>query len=353
MTPLTLPRNSLSPARTLVLAALILVLAAGLAETIVRLGPVQRRLPAPSLGSGHQNFDLKIALLDAFVKKEGGLDCLFIGPSTVNYGINPAVVRATFRRYTGHDLRCFNFGLAALSNPTTRLLMRLLVDRYHPRNIILGCFTGQDRFGVSTEERLAANPWVNYVLGRRTFRGWLTEHSVAFRYFLRLTIWLKQPDFSASVSALERQTAPDGYSGTLRIMPNIDRRPDPVKERENYVRFGHFSISPEHLRALEDLLRFKSRVGLAVVEMPIHPTYLDFFGNGKADFDRVTEETRARAESRGVPYWSPDELRFPSRAWWNRIHLNSNGADILSRWLGRKLAAGMRGGRIENREKVL
>lgn len=323
-----------------------------LGEGLLRLEPVQSLLPAPSLGTGHQNFDCKLAGLDAFVRREGGVDCIFLGPSTVNYGINPAVVRASYRRFTGNDLRCYNFGLGSLSNPAARIVMQVLIRRYHPANIVLGTFAGQDRFGEETEDRLTTNAWVEYQLGHRTFRGWLLEHSVALRYFLRLLVWVEHPRFSISISRLEAQTEPNGFTRTLETMPNIEQPPNPVRERQFFVRFEHFSVSPEHLQALEDMLRLKSQVGLAVVEMPIHPTYMAFFGRGKADFDEAISQTRLRAENQGLLYWAPEDLHFAPDQWWNRYHLNAAGAKIFSAWLGEKIARASRHGRIESQERT-
>jgi len=334
--------------RTLLLAALILVIFVGLLETLSRIEAVQARLPTPSLGSGHQNFDLKLARLESFVKKEGGVDCILLGSSTVNHDLAPSVIRKAFREGTGKDIRVFNFGLAGLNNPVTVALVRILVDRYHPQLIILGIFPGEEHFGRATGERLMSNPWVNQQLGRRSFSGWLLDHSLAYRYFLRFCVWLKQPEFSRSIRSLERQTLPDGFTTTTTSMPNIDDPPDPVREREYFVRYGHFQVAPSHLEAIDDLLRFKTKVELAVLELPIHPTFMAFFGRGKADYDPAVAETRKRAQREDVLFWSASQVRIPSEGWWNRNHLNAAGAQVLSLWLGERLAEAVKQGQLKN-----
>jgi hypothetical protein len=334
--------------RTLLLAALILVALIGLIETLSRVEAVQERLPAPSFGSGHQNFDLKVARLEAFVRKEGGVDCILLGSSTVNYDLVPSVMRKAFRRRTGKDIRIFNFGLAGLNNPVAATVMRILVDRFRPRLVILGLFPGEEGFGRATAQRLLSNPWVKQQLGKTSFNGWLLDHSRAYRYFMRFCVWLKQPEFSRSVQRLERQTSFDGFTRTIRSMPNIDSPPDPVLEREFFIRFGHFQVAPSHLKALDDLLRFKGKVELAVLEVPIHPTFMAFFGGGKADYDLAMNETRKRAQRDDVPYWSASQVRIPSAGWWNRNHLNVSGAEVLSLWLGETLADEVKNGRIKD-----
>lgn len=334
--------------RTLLLAALILLVLAGLVETLSRVGAIQAHLPAPSLGSGHQNFDLKLARLEVFIKKEGGVDCILLGSSTVNYDLVPSIMRKTFRHGTGKDIRVFNFGLAGLSNPATVALMKILVDRFHPRLIILGIFPGEENFGRATGERLMSNPWVNQKLGRPSFNGWLLDHSLAYRYFMRFCVWLKQPEFSRSIRRLERQTAPDGYTKSTRAMPNIDDPPDPVQEREYFVRYGHFQVAPSHLEAVDNLLRFKTKVELVVLEVPIHSTFMAFFGHGKSDYDLAVAETRKRALREEVPFWSASQVRIPSEGWWNRNHLNLAGAQVLSRWLGERLAEAVNQGQLKN-----
>lgn len=334
--------------QTLLLAAVILLVLVGLVETLSRIEAIQARLPAPSLGSGHQNFDLKLALLDAFVKKEGGVDCILLGPSAVNYDLAPSVIRNAFRHQTGNDIRVFNFGLAALNNPVAAAVMRILVDRFHPRLVILGVFPGEEHFGRATAQRLMSNPWVNQQMGRPSFNGWLLDHSLAYRYFMRFCVWLKQPDFSESIRRLERQTSPDGFTKTTKTMPNIDDPPDPLLEREYFIRYGHFQVAPSHLAAMDDLLRFKTEVELAVLEVPIHSTFMVFFGNGKADYDQVLAETQKRARRQNVLFWSTSQVRIPSEGWWNRNHLNVAGAQILSLWLGEKLAEAVKQGQLKD-----
>lgn len=324
--------------RVLFLAALLLMVMAGLAEVLARLDAVQARLPAPSLGSGHQNFDLKVARLERFVKKEGGVDCILLGSSTVNYGLDPEAIRRAHRSRTGKEIRCFNFGLAGLNTPMASAMIRILVDRFHPKLVILGIFPGEESFGRAAGQHLMSNLWVNQQLGRRSLSGWLLEHSMAYRYFLRFCIWLKQPAFSRSTRHLEHQTAPDGFTRTTKVMANIDDPPDPVRERELFIRYGHFQIAPSHLAAIDELLAFKSRVELAVVEMPIHPTTMAFFGRGRADYDQAIAETRKRVLQHGVPFWSAAETKIPKEGWWNRNHLNWTGAQVFSVWLEDRMA---------------
>lgn len=323
--------------RTFLLASMFFVLAVGLAELAARLAPVQALLPAPSLGSGHQNFDLKLARLDAFVRKEGGVDCIFLGPSTVNYGLDPEVVRSAYRARTGRDLRCFNFGLAALNNAVMSDLVDILVDRYHPGFMVLGTFPGQERFGRNTANRLLANPWFATRLGRRSFRGWLLDHSLAYRYFLRFCVWLEHPNFSRLLSNIEARTRPDGFTRSLKTMPGIEKPPGRRTEREFYRRFANFRMGRGQLAGLERVLKAKSRVGLAVLEMPIHRTALAFFGGGPEDYTRVVEAIRVRAGRAGVPFWTPEGLGLPANCWKDRHHLNAAGARVLSLWLEPKI----------------
>jgi hypothetical protein len=334
--------------RTLLLAAVILVLLVGLLETLSRIDAIRARLPAPSLGSGHQNFDLKLARLEDFIKKEGGVDCILLGPSTVNQDLAPSVIRTAFLRRTGKNIRIFNFGLAGLNNPVAATVMKILVDRFHPRLVILGVFAGEEGFGLSTAQRLMSNPWVNQQLGRPSLNGWLLDRSLAYRYFMRFCIWLKQPEFSRFIRRLEGQTLLDGFTRTTRSKPNIDKPPDPIRAREFFDRFGHFQIAPSHLEALDDMLRFKTRVEMVFLELPIHPTFMSFFGHGKDDYDLAIEEIRKRAQRDHVPYWSASQVRIPISGWRNRNHLNAAGAQILSLWLGDELAEAVKQGRLKN-----
>lgn len=178
--------------------AVLLLLFSTVCEVLCRTTFIQQHLPLPSRGSGHKNFDLKVAALDRFQTKHPHIDCIYLGNSRVNRSIDPEVVDKTFEAITGQPFTSFNFALAALNAEETRYAVDLLQKRYKPDLIVMGIssftFT-KDFFNWETRDWIS-NPWVDYQLGTPSFRGWLMTHSYAFKYYLRWQTWLIYPELS-------------------------------------------------------------------------------------------------------------------------------------------------------------
>jgi hypothetical protein len=76
-------------------ALLLLAVTAG--ELLLRVPAVIERLLLPSVGSGSDLLDFKVEYLERFARLHGDVDCLFLGPSTVNRGIDPTLVSDAFQ----------------------------------------------------------------------------------------------------------------------------------------------------------------------------------------------------------------------------------------------------------------
>jgi len=340
------------------LALLMLGLIIGLAEGMARTETVQAQLPPPTLGSGHTMFDTKVALLEAFVEKEGPVDCIFLGASVTNAGIDPEIFEQVYQNRTGQELKCFNFGIKGLMMYGTAAVAQMLVETYQPRLLILSTLPGLEQEPRQAEQLVLDSPWLQYKLGQPRFDGWLLEHSVAYRYWLHGRIWLEQPPSSSAGSPnFNMVYHPNGYSHFQknRKMVNINHPPDPIEEAELFEYYADFEISEGHLAALERILQLQSeQMTVVIAEVPVHPTFFRFFPRGQADYERILAVTRQYADHYEVLFLTTPKLNLiPNRGWRNRNHLNQKGAKIFSRWLGQEIGQAVNQGRLPDPGKTV
>jgi hypothetical protein len=326
---------------------------AGLAEALVRVPMIATHLPAPSYGSLNRQFELQLARLEAFVAHHGQPDCLFIGSSQVLRGIDPLAFADAYRRVTGVDLHCFSFGVRGMDPSGGYDVVRVLLQKYSPTVLIVGA----DIPSLSTSRaeglrggKLGSMDWLRYRLGDANPYGWLIDHSAALRAYLQFRYWFL-PNFSKQQSDAEKfdtQITPEGFGRISQASDVIGQPPaagDPQAEMFEILR--DYDVDPKQLDALDGMLGLRQQIGVVVVEMPVHPTFLNFFGNGEADFVRGLGALRALVDPTGLELVETTLLDIvPDDGWANRNHLNEHGAAFFSRWLGEQLAERVLAGRI-------
>jgi hypothetical protein len=171
------------------LSLFLLFLFVGIAEWITRLDFFQTPMTPPKLGSRHYQLGHKLALLDTEVEKNGPIDCIMVGSSMVDVGFNPDFFQSGYEETTTQGIRCFNFGIDASSAVSTAVLVKILVEDYHPRLLIIG--TDPRDYAGPREDRdpaaILETPWIQYREGYFSLDGWLTEHSHFYRYLQHLS----------------------------------------------------------------------------------------------------------------------------------------------------------------------
>jgi hypothetical protein len=327
---------------TLLLAALFLLVAVGASEGVARVIAAQNSTLVPSVGSPHRQFEISLARLEAFARA-GRVDCIFLGSSVVYRGINPDAFGEAYAAVTGQPLRCFNLGIQALTASTAAKLARIVVEDYHPGLLIYG-ITAHDlsaAAGAGVLQALEEMPWFAYRTGQFNFEGWLVEHSYALRDYLVQRDWMR-PSYAAYVSGTRADEAAilgNGFNPRHGTNLTPGKPLTPHQRRRLARLYGQFAIGSAHLQGLEQLLRLDSpATRVLIVEMPIHPQLLDFFPNGKRDYDAFVTTVERAAAAHHVPLWralSADAL--PDTIWYDMGHMNAEGAEFYSRWLGRGL----------------
>jgi len=83
------------------------------------------------------------------------------------------------------------------------------------------------------------------------------------------------------------------------------------------------------------------------VELPIHTSVIELYGNGAADHARALDEIEKVVRAGGAPFWRyPAERAIPHEGWADFVHMNRLGAAMYSRWLGERLGEAVRDGRL-------
>jgi hypothetical protein len=200
-------------------------------------------------------------------------------------------------------------------------------------NLAAGISEGlRDSFPVSA--------WARYRSGDPSLEGWLIDHSTAFRAYLVYRDWT-QAAFSADrVRALDAEitsgSLPSGYGPDPRSSQFITQAPaqdDP--QAQMFELLDGFTVDPIQLRAVEELVLLGGSVPLVLFEPPVHDTFLAFYGAGTSDYLKGLSAVQATAADGGAFLLDTTRLDLiPDEGWMNRNHLNMQGAEQFSRWLG-------------------
>jgi hypothetical protein len=122
--------------KTIALAGVILLALLGIGEAICRTSWARDRLVAPSLDINFETLDVKIDLLAKLADREP-IDCVFVGSSMVNRGIDIEVFEKVFNQQTGESITCFNLGLGGTSASEAAALAEIVIDTYHPALLVV------------------------------------------------------------------------------------------------------------------------------------------------------------------------------------------------------------------------
>jgi hypothetical protein len=319
--------------QTLLLTALILALLAGGLEALARLTWVDNHVPT-AVGSTNRYFDRKIGELDYRSAHAGGVDCIFLGSSLVNSGIDPTIFQAAYREQTGRDIVCYNFGVPGLTMTPAAKLSDLLMKRYHPRLLVYG-FTLR---ALATDpahrpdelfsgESIFNTPWVRYRRGSLNLEGWLVDHLTFDRRYLALRDWPLY-EFGNPIRDLSSQLL-TGFM-PFTFVPESFIAPEWLKT---------FTVAPSAWTGLEQIVALGEKTPLLLVEMPLSGQTLDAFKGGKTNYISILDQIDAYASEHGLPLWLTIQLHLiPDNGWaGDADHMNRTGAAVFSRWLGEQI----------------
>lgn len=333
--------------RTVILSVAILAALVAAAELLLRWEPLQSRLPYPSFGNNSHQLDIKLHLLEKMAARHGPPDCLFLGNSMVQAGIDPDAFNETYREVTGHSLRCFNFGVLGMAPYAGATLIRILNRSYGPKMVIWGI----SPYDLKTDEKnkqlaLENGSWIRFQMGNRDFGGWLIDASYLTRYYLRFRLWLDFPRIDRVILASERRWSANGFTrgrhGSAITEPGQRER-----EAKNKEVMRDFKINQRVLSMMHEAFQPTPGVTCVLVEMPIHRNYAAKNEEEEKHYKKLISLIQGFAERKNIHFIQSDpQNSFSDDQWRNSLHMNSSGALRFSRWLGGRVGAAVKQGVI-------
>jgi hypothetical protein len=333
--------------RALLPAVALLIGLAGAAELLLRWEPLQSRLPYPSFGNSNHQLDIKLHLLDKMVEREGPPDCLFLGNSTVQAGIDPEAFNEAYRKITGNAIRCFNFGVVGMAPDTGATVIRILNHRYRPRMVIWGIIPYDLKArGKNKESVLGNGNWVRFQMGSGNFSGWLTETLCLYRYYLRFRLWLDFPRVSRNIEASEKHWSAHGFNSD-RYGSSIADPEQRERVARNKEAMRNFKVDPRILSMMYEAFQPTPGITFVLVEMPLHPNYVAQSEVEEKAYMKNLSLISGFAARKSIHFIRRDPHDpFMDDHWRNALHLNYRGALRFSRWLGERIGVSVKQGLI-------
>jgi hypothetical protein len=304
-----------------------------LGAEIAARSPLGTILPAPSVNADSFLFDAKVYALERQVRRDGGLDCLFLGSSVANVDIDPEIVERVYLEQTGETIHCFNLGMPAMTIENANALADAVITRFHPKVILYTVLSRDIDHRVASADFIEKSDWLKFNRGQFSLNGWLVNHSYAWRYFLSWRYWLVTPNRPKMDSETQWLTS-KGFQPAQRVN-------DPYPENQTMTpeRLTQLWDVPQRAQAVKDFLALQQKgANLVFIEGPVyHDPNADTWPVYEADY---LPSLQRLLEADGVPFWRTDAIavHIPKPNWYDWLHLNSKGAVTFSQWLGEQLA---------------
>ncbi len=316
------------------LLLVLLALTLTLVTQWIGLSSLSASLPPPGLDTHNPEFNAKMNYLEAFARRYGKVDCLLIGSSHIDYGLDPTVITQAYKSKTGQEMHCFNFGLATLTVDTAAPLTKILVERYHPRLVVLEVSAHSfDKYFGDLTRPLIKNPWIRYQLGERTFEGWLLDNFYIYAYYRTFGLWQHPYSREIMIDSWKKMDH-NGYSA---------HNGQDISEKHGVSSF-EFHLEQSSWQKFKNVLALNGQTHLILLEAPLQETFLPAYiqGGRKAYETKFIQPVQAELSARGISFWRAQVEVVPEildSMWFDPQHLNAQGAALLSNWLANKMAA--------------
>jgi hypothetical protein len=313
-------------------------------EIFFRIDFVQIQLTGPRIGSRHRQFEIQHSRLEKLINEGKQIDCIFLGNSMIWLGINPSVVNQIFQTRTGQEIHCFNFGVSALPASSAGLIAPMLIETYRPELLIYGTFARDYAIPADVEDAyvISDTPWLKYQNGEFNLLGWMYEYSSAFQYkgHLRDFMFMNFEEVFVQSSTPGYQAY--GLDPKYDIRVDVNDSPDfeAITNRDPVKWLRDYEIQQENIEGLRRIIQQSNHgTEVIVIEMPFYETALEFFSNGKQDYQTYVQQVDQVTNSNGTSFWRLDDQPiFPAENWWDYFHFNLRGANLFSEWVGHRLA---------------
>lgn len=305
-----------------------------LAAEIIARSPLGDRLPAPSVEADSFLFDAKVYQLEQQVRRDGKIDCIFIGSSVTNSGIDPATIERVYKERTGETIHCFNIGYPAMTVENAAAFADALIAKFSPR-VIFYTFIPRDLTDVKfTVDFLEQSPWLKPADAQTSLHDWLVDHSYAYRYYLTWRYLLVNANRTKRLDEIKNLTS-KGFQPAIGI-----RAPYPAAINMTPEYLAQVWTEPRTAQMLEQLLaRQTDGTRLILVEGALYndsqsPVLWEAY-----ERDYIAPLEKLLSEH-NIPYWRSTDItaRIPKQNWYDWFHFNQAGAETFSEWLGNMLA---------------
>lgn len=327
--------------RTAFLSIAILCFQITLAEALLQDLSIQSKLPIPSIGTGYRPATIQFHELEIFAKKNGGVDCLFIGSSLVYNAINPVAFQDAYTSQTGQEITCYNFGLYNLTVSTAAPIAQLLIEQYHPELVVIG-LQGWELSNYAINEYEVQFPdtaWMQYRQGQVNLQGWLIEESYLYRYLNIIPELLSPQPRRVGYATSAKFVA--GYQPMIFYSPPPDS-PFFSPQRDNQDAEER-SVDNQEFVSFKKIVEMGQKdIKLYIVEMPTYSSqrlwreqhrYYDAL-NIAADY----------AYTHQIPFWFTSNYDLiPIEGWADFSHLHITYSILFSEWLGQQIGAAVQG----------
>lgn len=326
--------------RTLIYTLLIFVAIVGSGELFLRIPLVEEALKWKNIPlwrqTGYDAGDEQIVHFLALQDENWLPDCIIIGNSFAQTGINPEIFSKAFREQTGRSIDCFNFGADASSASSSAIFATLAARTSRLSLIIWGTQANQffqSNASHRAEDLFSDLPFIAYITGQFNTEGWIQENIRTVTFLKKIAHTIFPVDQSAQ--ATRKDT----------IRPSVSRRIEKGYAPLSFYRDDStlfmtevenlFHDNEANLKDYEAFYRLialsqSENIDLIMVEMPISqpPEFIQAKVNDVADLAR--EQSVPFLSTVGLPDFSPG-------AYADRSHLHISGSYLFSDWLGTQI----------------
>jgi hypothetical protein len=317
----------------------IVISLVALIETTARLLVIPA--PFPSLGSDNFYFDYKIYTIESMERHEGQPNCLIAGSSVAHFNMDAAALEQAYAQSGGQTLRCFNIGIPALTVETAVPVLEALIRRYHPQ-VVLYIVMPRDLMEHEFSVRqLAQNPWVTYHNQHITPYNWLIVHSYSLRYLTTWQYWLtpsNRPKMAQDTEKIDPATR--GFSGR----EGVNQAAPANWLIENDAKFYDLWSNQQNLENIDRLIAFQQEYQTKIVFIEAPAYSIVHLQRDNPDIQGYEQgfiaPLQSHLQAQHVPFWRILEIgrQIPDSGWFDWLHLNNEGAQRFSRWVGEQLA---------------
>ena len=306
------------------------------AEALAR-SPLRAGLPTPSIGADSFILDAKLYALESLIRRDGRVDCLFVGSSVTNSDIDPAVVEKNYREQTGETIHCYNIGIPVMTLDNTVAFTNALIKRFHPKVVFFTVLPRDISPFQFNADFIENSAWVQHNTGGPSLTGWLVNNSYAYRYNLSWRTLLL-PENRIKIKTETESLTPQGFQPAQGVHP-----PDPNNPFSTAQELQSIWDDPAHMASITSALALQTQgTQLVLIEGPLNRS-ADVIGASQSAWDAYESAylpPLAQMLTAGnIPFWRTDEIskHIPFPHWYDWRHLNAEGAQTFSEWLGAQL----------------